>query len=77
MKTLKKFSLGLVLLYVFLISTVALIVILLLRLMPEQSKTVIDIWLVELFLLIGYCLFFYDAGKARKSRKNGVSVMRR
>jgi hypothetical protein len=76
MKNLKKLSLGLILLYVFLISTVALIIILLLRLMPEQSKTIIDIWLVELFLLIGYCLFFYDARRARKSRKNGVSVMR-
>jgi UDP-N-acetylmuramyl pentapeptide phosphotransferase/UDP-N-acetylglucosamine-1-phosphate transferase len=77
MKNLKKLSLGLILLYVFLISTVALIIILLLRLMPEQSKTIIDIWLVELCLLIGYCLFFYDARRqARKSRKNGVSVMR-
>ncbi|MCX6260323.1 MAG: hypothetical protein NTY95_05725 [Bacteroidia bacterium] len=69
MKNLKRFNFGVVLIYVFLISTVALIAILVFNLMPERSNTVIKIWLVELFLVMGYCLFFYDAGQARKGVK--------
>lgn len=76
MKNLKKLSFGIVLIYVFLISTIALIVILLFKLMPEQSKIAFDIWLVELFLAMGYCLFFYDARKARKGGKKNILVMK-
>lgn len=65
-----------ILLYGFLISTIALIVILLFRLMPDNNKVVVNIWTGELFLVICYCLFFYDAGKARKSGKKDVSVLR-
>jgi hypothetical protein len=76
MKNLKKSNFGMVLMYVFLISTVALIAILLLKLMPERINTVINIWLVELFLLIGYCLFFYDARPVRKSGRKNISVLK-
>jgi hypothetical protein len=77
MKTIKKFSPGLILIYIFLISTVAMIVILLGRfLTDESSKVIIHIWLGELFLVIIYCLVFYDSGQARKSGKNNLSAMR-
>jgi hypothetical protein len=66
MKNLKKFNFGMVLMYVFLISTVAFIAILAFNLMPERNHTAFRIWLVELFLVIGYCLFFYDARQSRK-----------
>jgi len=51
-------------------------VILLFRLIPDNNKVVVNIWTGELFLVICYCLFFYDAGKARKSGKKDVSVLR-
>lgn len=67
----KKISFGLVLLNVFLISTVVLLVILLCKLMPQEStRLIINIWLVELFLLIGYCLIFYDARRTKKKAGN-------
>lgn len=76
MKDSKKFNLGIILLYVFLLSTVALLVILLLRLMPDGGKVAINIWIIELFVLIGYCLFFYDASKARKNNKKSITAIR-
>ena len=76
MKNLKKSDVGMVLMYVFVISTVALIAILLLKLMPERINTVINIWLVELFLAMGYCLFFYDAKQARKGSRKNISVLK-
>jgi hypothetical protein len=76
MKNSKKISLGIILLYFFLLSTVALIVILLFRLMPEYSKTVINIWIAEFLLAIGYCLFFYDASKARKNDRRRITAIR-
>lgn len=76
MKTLKKSNFGMVLMYVFSVSTVVLIVLLLLKLMPERINTVINIWLVELFIVIGYCLFFYDARQARKGSRKNISVLK-
>jgi hypothetical protein len=77
MKNLKKISMGLVLLNIFLISTVTLLIILLCKILPqESSRLFVNIWLVELFLVIGYCLLFYDARRAKKPGRKDVSVMR-
>jgi hypothetical protein len=73
----KKISIGLVLLNIFLISTVALFIILLCKLLPQEgTRLIINIWLVELFLAIGYCLIFYDARRTKKAGNKKVSVMR-
>jgi|WetSurSiteA1Bulk_404760.scaffolds.fasta_scaffold00015_10 hypothetical protein len=76
MKNSKKISLGIILLYFFLLSTVALIVILLFRLMPENSKIVVNIWIAEFLLSIGYCLFFYDASKVKKNDRKRITATR-
>jgi hypothetical protein len=77
MKNLKKISMGLVLLNIFIISTVALLVIILCKLLPqESSRVIVNIWLVELFLVAGYCLLFYDARRAKKPGKRNISVLR-
>ena len=76
MKNLRKSNFGMVLMYVFSGSTVILMVILALKLMPEWINTAINIWLVELFLVIGYCLFFYDARQERKGSRKNISVLK-
>ena len=76
MKNLKKSNFGTVLMYVFSVSTVVLMVLLALKLVPERINTIINIWLVELFLVIGYCLFFYDARQARKGGRKNISVLK-
>jgi hypothetical protein len=76
MKNLRKSNFGMVLMYVFSVSTVVLMVLLALKLMPDRINTVINIWLVELFLVIGYCLFFYDARQVRKGGRKNISVLK-
>jgi hypothetical protein len=76
MKNSKRLSPGVILLNIFLISTIALMVILLFRLIPDGSRTIVNIWIGELILVVVYCLFFYDSGKIKKNRRKDVSVLR-
>lgn len=76
MKNFKGLNLGMVLLNIFLLSTIALIVILLFRIMPESNRILVNIWIAELLLFVFYCLFFYDAGKIKKSGRKHISVLR-
>jgi hypothetical protein len=77
MKNSRRISMGLVLLNIFLVSTVVLIIILLCKILPqEKTGLLVNIWLAEMFILIVYCLLFYDAGKGHKAGGKKISVLR-
>ena len=61
MKTYKKPDAGIILLIVFIVSTVILLIINFFNLAPDYTRLVIVyIWLTELLFLIGYVCLFHN-----------------
>ncbi len=73
MKTRRNFDTGLILLSIFLISTLILIVTNSFKLVSDSTIFfIVNIWEVELGMVIGYGIIFYDAKQSIKNRRTSL-----